>query len=161
MTEIAGGIDLFSLLLATRSGLGIDRATDPRQKLDVYRPKKMMPPAKVVIFFHGDSWRNGSKTDHRFVGQALTSRGFVVVIPDYRVYPQVIFPAFVEDGASAVRWVRDNISTYDGDKNQLYLMGHFAGSHIAALLTLDFRYLHAVGARTKRHPFDRRAFRSV
>jgi acetyl esterase/lipase len=65
--------------------------------------------------------------------------------PRYRVYPQVIFPAFVEDGASAVRWVRDNISTYGGDTNHLYLMGHSAGSHIAALLTLDTHYLKAVG----------------
>ena len=74
----------------------------------------MTPPAKVVIFFYGGSWRNGSKTDYRFVAQALTSRGFIVVLPDYRVYPQVIFPAFVEDGALAVRWVRDNDSDIRG-----------------------------------------------
>jgi acetyl esterase/lipase len=145
------GCTSLQMLNATVSHRGYVRitnipyGTDPRQKLDVYLPKKMTPPAKVVIFFYGGSWREGSKTDYRFVAQALTSRGFIVVLPDYRLYPQVIFPAFVEDGAAAVRWVRDHISTYGGDTNHLYLMGHSAGSHIAALLTLDGGYLKNVG----------------
>jgi acetyl esterase/lipase len=145
------GCTSLQLLNATVSHRGYVRTTDvsygkdPRQKLDVYIPKKVVPNAKVVIFFYGGSWREGSKTDYRFVAQALTSRGFIVVLPDYRLYPAVSFPAFVEDGAAAVRWVRDNISTYGGDTNHIYLMGHSAGSHIAALLTLDAHYLKAVG----------------
>jgi acetyl esterase/lipase len=145
------GCTSLQLLNATVSHRGYERTTDiaygsgPRQKLDVYLPKKTASNAKVVVFFYGGSWRGGSKTDYRFVAQALTSRGFIVVLPDYRLYPQVIFPAFVEDGAAVVRWVRDNISTYGGDTNHLYLMGHSAGSHIAALLTLDAHYLKAVG----------------
>jgi acetyl esterase/lipase len=117
----------------------------PGQKLDVYLPKKIATNAAVVIFFHGGSWRNGSKKDYRFVAQALTSRGFVVVVPDYRVYPQVTFPVFVQDGAEAVRWVRDNIAIYGGDTKRIDLMGHSAGAHIAALLTLDSDYLKGVG----------------
>jgi acetyl esterase/lipase len=145
------GCTSLQMLNATVSHRGYVRTTDiaygpdPRQKLDVYLQKKISPDAKVVIFFYGGSWRDGSKTDYRFIAQALTSRGFIVVLPDYRVYPAVIFPGFVEDGASAVRWVRDNISTYGGDTNHLYLMGHSAGSHIAALLTLDAHYLKNVG----------------
>jgi acetyl esterase/lipase len=145
------GCTSLQLLNATVSHRGYVRTTnlafgpDPRQKLDVYLPKKIGPEARVVVFFYGGSWRGGSKTDYRFVAQALTSRGFIVVLPDYRVYPQVIFPAFVEDGARAVRWVRDNIATYGGSTNRIYLMGHSAGSHIAALLTLDAHYLKAVG----------------
>ena len=139
------------LLNATVSHRGYSRTLnlaygqDPRQKLDVYLPKKIAPNAKVVIFFYGGSWRDGSKTDYRFVAKALTSRGFIVVLPDYRLYPAVTFPAFVEDGAAAVRWTRDHIADFGGDTNQLYLMGHSAGSHIAALLTLDAHYLKAVG----------------
>jgi acetyl esterase/lipase len=150
----------FQVLNATISHRGYTRTRDisygncQRQKLDVYLPKKMSSPAKVVIFFYGGSWRGGSKTDYRFVAQALTSRGFIVVLPDYRVYPEVIFPGFVEDGAAAVRWVRDNISTYGGDTNHLYLMGHSAGSHIAALLTLDAHYFKNVG-------LDRSAIRAT
>jgi acetyl esterase/lipase len=145
------GCTSLQLLNATVSHFGYARTTDiaygpgPRQKLDIYQPKKMTSPARVVIFFYGGSWRSGSKTDYRFVAQALTSRGFMVVLPDYRLYPAVTFPAFVEDGAATVRWVLDNISNYGGDTNHIYLMGHSAGSHIAALLTLDAHYLKAVG----------------
>lgn len=118
---------------------------DPRQKLDVYRPKNAATHARVVIFFYGGEWISGSKTDYRFVAEALTQRGFVVVLPDYRVYPAVTFPGFVQDGAAAIRWTHEHIAAYGGDPNRLYLMGHSAGSHIAALLTLDAHYLQAVG----------------
>jgi acetyl esterase/lipase len=130
------------------STLDVAYGNDARQKLDVYRPKKA-GNGKVVIFFYGGSWRTGSKTDYKFVAQALTSRGFIAVLPDYRVYPEVTFPKFVEDGAASVRWVHDNISKFGGDTNQIYLMGHSAGSHIAALLTLDAHYLKEVGLDRK------------
>jgi acetyl esterase/lipase len=155
------------LLNATVSHRGYVRTAniaygpDPRQKLDVYLPKQMSPNAKVVIFFYGGSWREGSKADYRFVAQALTSRGFIVVLPDYRLYPQVTFPAFVEDGASAVRWVRDNISNFGGDTNQLYLMGHSAGSHIAALLHAGRALFESRGVGSQRDPRNGDAVRSV
>jgi acetyl esterase/lipase len=114
---------------------------DGRQQLDVYRPRESAGRVKTVVFFYGGSWRSGRRDYYRFIGEALTNRGFVVVIPDYRIYPQVRFPAFVEDGARAVRWVRDHIDGYGGDPDQLYLMGHSAGAHIAALLTTDSQYL--------------------
>ena len=123
--------------------------SDPRQMLDVYRPKKITPHTKVVIFFYGGTWRCGSRQDYRFVGEALTSRGFIAVIPDYRLYPQVKFPTFLEDGAAAVRWVHDHIAEFGGDPAQIYLMGHSAGSHTAALLTVDEHYLQAVGLGRK------------
>lgn len=119
--------------------------TDPRQKLDVYCPEKITPHTKVVIFFYGGTWRCGNKHDYRFVGEALTSRGFIAVVPDYRLYPQVKFPACVEDGAAAIRWVHDHIAEFGGDRARIYLMGHSAGSHTAALLTVDAHYLKAVG----------------
>jgi acetyl esterase/lipase len=143
------------LLNATVSHRGYDRTTDlaygpdARQKLDIYQPQNAMSNAPVVIFFYGGSWRNGSKTDYRFVAKALTSRGFITVLPDYRLYPAVTFPKFVEDGAAAVRWVCDHIGSYGGDTNRIYLMGHSAGSHIAALLTLNPGYLQNVGLPRK------------
>ncbi len=122
----------------------------PRQNLDVYRPRSRAksPPARgrgVVIFIYGGSWDSGSKSDYRFVAQALTSRGFIAVLPDYRLYPKVAFPAFVEDAAKAVRWSRDNVARFGGDVDRIYLMGHSAGAHIAALLTLDEHYLKDAG----------------
>ncbi len=117
----------------------------PRQTLDVYRPNGTSRGASVVIFFYGGDWQNGSKEDYRFVAQAMSSEGFVTVMPDYRLYPNVTFPAFVEDGAQAVRWTHDHAAEFGGDPDKIFLMGHSAGAYIAALLTLDGRYLHSVG----------------
>ena len=116
-----------------------------RQRLDVYLPEGLAGPAPVVVFFYGGRWESGAKGAFRFVGQALASRGFVAVIPDYRRYPEVRFPTFVEDGAAAVAWVRRNIGELGGDPGSLHLAGHSAGAHIAALLALDHHYLAEVG----------------
>jgi acetyl esterase/lipase len=116
-----------------------------RQRLDLYLPGEAVASAPVVVFFYGGRWEAGSKADYRFVGEALAARGFVVVIPDYRLYPEVRFPTFVEDGAAAVAWVRRNIGRFGGEPWQIHLMGHSAGAHIAALLALDRRYLAAAG----------------
>jgi acetyl esterase/lipase len=116
-----------------------------RQRLDLYLPDDRGKPTPTVVFFYGGRWSYGAKADYRFVGQALASRGYVAVIADYRVYPEVRFPAFVEDGARAIRWVHERIADYGGDPGRLHLMGHSAGAHIAALLALDDRFLGAVG----------------
>jgi acetyl esterase/lipase len=123
---------------------GITYGDDPRQRLDVYRPDGVTEPVAVVVFLYGGSWRSGERGYYRFIGEALTSRGFVVVVPDYRLYPQVRFPAFVEDGAQGVRWVHGNIARFGGDPGRIFLMGHSAGAHIAALLAVERRYLEAV-----------------
>lgn len=115
--------------------------TANRQMLDVYVPEASPVAAPVVMFFYGGSWRNGSRQSYRFIGEALARKGFVVVVPDYRLYPEVRFPAFVEDGAQAVRWVADNAQAYGGDPDRIVLMGHSAGAHVAALLAFDERYL--------------------
>ncbi|HSN72271.1 MAG TPA: alpha/beta hydrolase, partial [Steroidobacteraceae bacterium] len=113
--------------------------------LDVYRPVDENGPRPVVVFWHGGGWDNGSKDQYLFVGEALVSLGYVAVVPSYRLYPNVQFPAFVDDAATAVAWVRKNIERYGGDPDQLWLMGHSAGAHIAALLAFDERYLAAAG----------------
>jgi len=164
----AAGCSPFDLLNATvpsrNYALSRDQpyGPDDRQKLDVFRPKAATAPAAVVIFFYGGSWQTGSKADYRFVAQALTSRGFVAVIPDYRLYPQTTFPGFVHDGAAAVRWTRDHIRSFGGDPGRMFLLGHSAGAHITALLALDATYLNGVGlnrdvirgAATLAGPFD-------
>ena len=116
----------------------------PMLGLDVYTPTNVQN-APVIVFFYGGRWTSGSKDAYKFVGQALTAQGFVAVIADYRKYPQVRFPAFVQDGARAVKWTHDNISRYGGDPNKLFVMGHDAGAHIAAMLALNEAYLKAVG----------------
>lgn len=117
---------------------------DSRQKLDVYRPAPASSNAPVVVFFYGGSWNSGSRDDYGFVGEALASRGIVVVIADYRLYPQVRYPAFLQDGARAAAWTHQHIADYGGDPQRLYLMGHSSGAYNAAMLALDARWLEHV-----------------
>lgn len=128
---------------------GLAYGDGERQRLDVYVPKGSSEAAPVVVFFYGGGWREGDRRGYRFIGQALSSQGYVVVVPDYRLYPEVRFPAFVEDGARAVAWVRENITRFGGNVDNLFLMGHSAGAHMAALLSLDPRYLGAHGGGTE------------
>jgi acetyl esterase/lipase len=118
-----------------------------RQKLDVYRPKVVPPSAPVVVFFYGGAWRIGERRDYLFVGEALTAIGCVAAVADYRLYPEGRFPLFLEDGALATRWLRDHARQYGGDQHELYLMGHSAGAHLAAMLATDPQYLAAVGVK--------------
>lgn len=118
----------------------------PRQRMDIYLPSGGGNALKPVVFFiYGGSWANGAKETYSFVGDALAARGFVTVIADYRLVPEVRFPIFIEDGARALRFVRDNIARFGGAPRQIHLMGHSAGAYNAMMLTLDRRYLGAVG----------------
>lgn len=121
----------------------------PRQALDLYSPAGANK-APVVVFFYGGSWQSGTRQTYRFLGSALARRGIVTVVPDYRVYPEVTFPAFLEDGAAAVDWVRRNAARHGGDRERIVLMGHSAGAHIAAMLAIDGRWLAGVGADPRR-----------
>ena len=120
-----------------------------RHKLDVYRPREKTA-APVVVFFYGGKWEYGAKEWYRFVAATLASRGFVVVVPDYRLYPEVKFPAFVIDGANVVRWTQENIAAYGGDRRRMFVMGHSAGAYIAAMLALDPQWLAGVGRSANR-----------
>ncbi|CAN5251575.1 alpha/beta hydrolase [soil metagenome] len=114
---------------------------DPRHRLDVYSPLSAAGQAPVVIFFYGGSWNSGERKDYEFVGEALASRGMVAVLADYRLYPQVRYPEFLEDGAMAVAWIRREARRFGGDPKRMFLMGHSAGAYNAAMLALDPRWL--------------------
>lgn len=116
--------------------------SDPRQRLDIYAPRTAGAGERpVVVFFYGGSWNSGTRSGYAFVGRALAAQGFVVVIPDYRLVPAIRYPAFVEDGAAAVRWTKGHIAEFGGDPARLVLMGHSAGAYIAAMLAVDDRWL--------------------
>lgn len=121
--------------------------TEQRQNLDVYAPR-MAVNRPVVIFWYGGSWQEGSKSDYRFVGTALAKLGFVAVLPDYRLYPQVLFPLFDEDGARAIAWVEQHAQEFGGDPQRIVLMGHSAGGHTAAFLAFNHAFLQRFGARS-------------
>ncbi|RZJ04043.1 MAG: alpha/beta hydrolase [Brevundimonas sp.] len=120
---------------------------DPRQTLDIFAPTGPATGSRpVLVFFYGGGWDSGSKADYGWAAQALAARGFVVAVPDYRVVPQVIFPAFIEDAAAATAFVGRVAGQYGGDPDRLGVIGHSAGAHLAMMITLDRRYMAAAGA---------------
>jgi len=111
-----------------------------RQSLDVYLPKTENKKTPIV-FIYGGAWREGSKKDYEFVGHALSGLGHPVIIPDYRLYPEVKFPDFMNDIADAVAFIEDNSDKILGKPfNQYIMMGHSAGAHSAALFATDKQY---------------------
>jgi acetyl esterase/lipase len=127
--------------MAQKAGITVTNdvsyGTGPRHTLDIYVPEKLTASAPVVVFFYGGGWESGSKEMYRFIGYALAAQGLVVVIPDYRLHPDVEFPAFMNDAAEAVEWAHVNAARLGGDPDRLFLMGHSAGAQIATLLSMD------------------------
>ncbi len=108
-----------------------------RRRLDVYAPKPVLavnPP--VIVFVYGGSWDSGDRRDYRFVGEALTRRGYIAVIPDYRLHPQARYPEFIDDTAAATAWALKHAQRLGGD-GRVYLMGHSAGAYNAAMVAYD------------------------
>jgi acetyl esterase/lipase len=135
---------------AKRVADGIAYGADARQKLDVWAPRTAgKAPLPVVIFFYGGGWVDGARGDYGFAGAAFASKGFIAILPDYRLVPQARFPAFVEDGALAVKWARDHAAQYGGDPKRITLAGHSAGGYIAAMLALDSHFLRDAGVDPK------------
>ena len=122
----------------------IEYGDNARQKLDIYLPKaadKSATLKKVIIFYYGGNWDSGERADYKFAAEALVSQGYIVVIPDYRVYPEVLFPGVMADPVSAAKWVKANIKKYNGDANKVFLAGHSAGAHMAVMMAINPEYL--------------------
>ena len=115
------------------------------QRLDLYVPDGLSAPAPVLLFFYGGSWQSGSKAIYRAFGQAFAAQGIVTAVADYRLYPQVKYPAFIEDGALAFRFLRAQASAHGGDPGRIFVSGHSAGAYIAAMLAVNASYLATVG----------------
>ncbi len=116
---------------------------DPRQKLDIYAPKGGSKNLPVLVFFYGGGWNSGSKADYVWMGHSLAALGYLVIIPDYRLVPQVLYPVFLEDNALAVKYVMAHAGVHGGDIKRLGVIGHSAGGYAAAMMALDPRYLGA------------------
>jgi len=131
---------------AYRRHPNIAYGADPKHRLDVYVPdQKSAEPRPMLVFWHGGRWEFGDKADYRFVGAALAELGYVAVLPNYRHYPYVKMPGFMDDAARAGEWAAGHAGELGADAGRLYLMGHSAGAHMAALVSLDPRYFAAAG----------------
>ncbi|MDP8915720.1 MAG: alpha/beta hydrolase [Pseudomonadota bacterium] len=142
---------LFNGLAAVGSG-EVQRIRDEsygphaRNRLDVYVPARGDgAPKPILVFLYGGSWSDGRKETYPFAALAFAGRGFVTVVPDYRLVPEVRYPTFLEDNAAAVRWARDNAVRFGADPNRIVLVGHSAGAYNAAMLALDQRWLDRAG----------------
>lgn len=139
--------------LAPKAGVietkNVRYAPGDRHDLDIYAPRSEKA-APVVVFIYGGGWKDGNKSEYRFVAAALAARGFLTVVPDYRLFPQVRFPVFLQDNAAAVAWTKANVARYGGDPHRIFLMGHSAGAYNVVMLTLDRQWLEAVGLNPDR-----------
>jgi len=115
-----------------------------RHVLDIYSPKgaKNVP---VVFWIHGGGWQTGDKTSVQIKPQAFMDKGFVFVSTNYRLLPEVDMGTIIRDIAKSIHWVHDHISEYGGDPKRLLVMGHSAGAQLAAIVSIDERYLKAEG----------------
>ena len=112
----------------------------PRQKMDIYRADEPRENAPVIVFVHGGSWDSGSKNIYKFLAEGFTQDGFDVVVPNYRLYPDVRYPVFIEDNALAVAQTAKRFPN-----RPIALMGHSAGGYNVLMLGLVPKYLEAVG----------------
>lgn len=133
---------------AGRIAEGLVYGDDPRQTMDLYAPRGAAPSGgwPVVVFFYGGGWDSGSKGLYGWAAQALAAEGFLVALPDYRLVPQVHFPGFIEDAARATAQVSRIAGAHGGQTGPVAVAGHSAGAHLAMMITLDRRYMQAVGA---------------
>ena len=125
---------------------GISYGPGNRHLLDVYRPRRKAESQPAVLFFYGGAFITGHRREYRFLGQALASKGIIVGIADYGLYPEHRFPDFIEDGAKATVFFHKLLVDCGGDPKRLFVAGHSAGAYIAVMLASDPRYLREAGA---------------
>jgi acetyl esterase/lipase len=140
---------------AARVDRGVAYGGEPaphlRRQLDVYTPKGT-PPVNgwpMVVFFYGGTWRDGQRSDYAFVGQSLARKGVLTLVADYRLYPEVQFPDFLQDTAAAVAWGLRSASPLGADKTRVFIMGHSSGAYNAAMVALDPQWLKGQGHSTQ------------
>ena len=120
-----------------RIASGLTFGPDPRHRLDLFAPDKPRAALPVMLFIYGGGWSSGSRIPYAFAGRAFAALGFLTAIADYRLVPDVRFPAFVEDGGLALSWLQKHAATYGGDPNRLFVAGHSAGAYNAIMLALQ------------------------
>ena len=140
--------DLLNSTISTRN-LAIDHdvayAPGPRHDLDIYRQQGAAESRPLIVFLYGGSWRDGDKSIYPFVAATLAKRGAVVMVPNYRLYPDVAFPGFLQDNAAAVAWAIGHAGQYGANPANVFIVGHSAGAYNAAMLALDPHWLAAAG----------------
>jgi acetyl esterase/lipase len=120
----------------------LENSPEDKHKLDIYSPSDQTN-CPVIFFVHGGAWKTGDRSYYPPLGNRYALEGFVTVVPSYRLAPKHPHPAQIEDVAAAFAWTVAHVREYGGDTNRIFVAGHSAGAHLAALLSLDHTYLAA------------------
>ena len=120
-------------------------ASKPAQTLNVFAPKKSADLKNVLIFVYGGSWNSGKKELYSFFGNRWARKDVVTVIVDYPKSPKAGYDEMAIDIAKAVKWVKENIKNYGGNPDKIFISGHSAGGHLAALVAIKKEYFERVG----------------
>ncbi len=120
---------------------------NPAQRLQLFVPTDpVLDPARtgralpLLVFIHGGAWSSGDPHDYRFIARNLAPSGYAVALAGYRLCDEGRYPAMLEDGAAALRWVAGHAAAHGGDPERIVLMGHSAGAYNAVMLGLDRRW---------------------
>ncbi len=130
-----------------KTGDALSEYEKERCKLDLYLPVGEAKNVPVVVWFHGGGITAGQKAGEETVKVVATwaKAGVAVASVNYRLSPKVTFPAYVEDAAAAVAWVKRNIASRGGDPQRVFVGGHSAGAYLSMMVGMDPQYLKAVG----------------
>ena len=112
----------------------VDKRRKRRLTLDLYRPTKCETACPAIVMFFGGGWMNGRPGLFAALAQALTQRGYVCVVPQYRLSGEKPFPAAVYDCKAAIRWTRKNAKRYNIDPEHIATLGGSAGGHLAGFM---------------------------
>lgn len=117
----------------------------PEKQLNVFAPKNAKGKHPVMIFIHGGSWNSGNKDVYNFLGSRLARKGIVAVIIDYPLSPDYQVHDMAKASAQAVNWTSENINSYGGDPDRIFVSGHSAGGHLASLISVRNEYFDTLG----------------
>jgi acetyl esterase/lipase len=118
-----------------------DKNSIPDPKLNVFIPRKASAgPLPVLIFVYGGSWNSGRKGIYDLLGRNFAKKGIITIIPNYTLSPDANYDGMTKQIAAAIAWAKKNVNQYNGNPNQVFITGHSAGGHLAALAVMNPKY---------------------
>jgi len=142
---LASFLELSAKVLISKDIPYRENSTDIRNRLDVYYPENTQKSKDVLVFIHGGSWNSGKKEIYWWLGKNMARKNVVSVIINYSLSPESQYENMAFDCALAIKWVKDSIARFGGRSDRIFVMGHSAGGHLAALINNDPRFFESTG----------------